>query len=75
VLYITHDLQASQISANCGVDISLGSRGPRQTDDDDDEGDDDVEIPLLPAIIRTAAVALRGGPFDYNGRQIANLHS
>ena len=60
-------LQASQISANCQIDISLSSRGPRQSEDD--ETDDDVEIPLLPAIIRTAAIALRGGPFNYIGMQ------
>ena len=62
-------LQASQISANCQIDISLGSRGPRQSEDDE-ESDDDVEIPLLPAIIRTAAIALRGGPFNYIGMEI-----
>ena len=40
--------------------------GRRQAndDDDDEESDDDDDIPFLPALIRSRALRLRGGPFD-----------
>ena len=38
-----------------------GPIGRRQADDDDDDEDD---IPPLPALIRSRASRLRGGPFD-----------
>ena len=46
---------------DCNVSISQRP-GKRQA------GGNGLGIPLLPEVIRTAARALRGGPFDYAGR-------
>ena len=55
--------QLRQISTECGVNFPVGRRQAND-DDDDEESDDDDDIPFLPAIIRSRALRLRGGPFD-----------
>lgn len=49
--------QLRQISTECGITLPVGRR---QADDDDDNDD----IPFLPALVRSRALGLRGGPFD-----------
>ena len=57
--YYLFVLQISELSSKCNIDmVPRRPSNGRQTDGN---------IPLLPRAIKNLAVALRGGPFAYNG--------
>ena len=66
-------IQIQQIRTDCNLnfDLPVGRRQADNRDDDDDE--ESRRIPLIPDVIRTAARALRGGPFDYDGKWILSI--
>ena len=71
---MTFHPQTQEVFSQCGVSFGNGRVGRRQADDDsedDDEESSSSNIPLLPDVVRTAARALRGGPFEYNGECVS----
>lgn len=61
--------QIREVFTQCRLNSNnRGDVSRRQSDDDTDDSDDKRSgIPLLPDVVRNAAMALGGGPFEYEG--------